>query len=499
MRSRKYYLVTIVILFLLVSNQHAALSQITPGVITMHEANSTIVYDWFTYVPTNLSKSEPAYILIDTSHKTSFDYSYDEATYARQHAEWRKSLAEQHKYVLLVPAIPRTPEYYTVAFQKECFLDSAELFYQRPNEKVNLMIDECIRTLEQDGYNVQEKVFVWGFSAGGMWANRYSLLHPERVRAFAAGQAGGALTLPESRYNATPMDWPIGVNDFLFLVGSSFNQNAYKEVPQFIYIGDQDTNTTLWGPGELWTQSQIDFIKATFGDTPPAILENQCDYLRALGYDITFRLYSGVGHEITSDMDNDVFEFFAQYRDSNDNSGNVFTDVPSAHWASDYINAIKEAGITTGYGDGTYGPEDPVSRDQMAVFIIRALYGETVTYSPTPYFTDVPSSHWAFKYIQKLKELGITTGCGSGQYCPEETVTRDQMAAFLVRARAGEDFICSPEPYFSDVPSNYWAFDYIQKLKELGITTGYGDGSYGPGDSVTRDQMAAFLYRAFLQ
>jgi hypothetical protein len=179
--------------------------------------------------------------------------------------------------------------------------------------------------------------------------------------------------------------------------------------------------------------------------------------------------------------------------------GGVFTDVLPAHWASDYINAIKEAGITTGYGDGTYGPEDPVSRDQMAVFIIRALYGETVTYSPTPYFADVPSSHWAFKYIQKLKELGITTGCGSGQYCPEETVTRDQMAAFLVRARAGEDFSCSSEPYFTDVPSNHWAFDYIQKLKELGITTGYGDGGYGPGDSVTRDQMAAFLWRAFLQ
>jgi hypothetical protein len=185
-----------------------------------------------------------------------------------------------------------------------------------------------------------------------------------------------------------------------------------------------------------------------------------------------------------------------------------FSDVPEGYWAKEYINAIYSYGITTGYAqddpntpenERRYGPEDPVSREQMAVFIIRALYGETFSYTPTPYFTDVPASHWAFKYIQKLKELGITTGCGSGQYCPEETVTRDQMAAFLVRARAGEDFTCSSEPYFSDVPSSHWAFDYIQKLKELGITTGYGDGSYGPGDSVTRDQMAAFLWRAFLQ
>jgi hypothetical protein len=179
-------------------------------------------------------------------------------------------------------------------------------------------------------------------------------------------------------------------------------------------------------------------------------------------------------------------------------SGQPFADVSSAHWAFDYIEAIKEAGITTGYGDGTYHPETPVTREQMAAFIIRAMHGETFSYTPTPYFTDVPASHWAFKYVQKLKELGITTGCGSGQYCPEEIVTREQMAAFLIRARVGEDFSYDQNPYFTDVPSDHWAFDYIQKLKELGVTTGCGSGQYCPQAEVTRDQMAAFLGRAFL-
>jgi hypothetical protein len=176
-----------------------------------------------------------------------------------------------------------------------------------------------------------------------------------------------------------------------------------------------------------------------------------------------------------------------------------FVDVALTHWAFDYINAIYDAGVTTGYGDGTYGPEDPVSREQMAAFIIRALSGEIFSYNSTPYFVDVPSSHWAFKYIQKLKELGITTGCGYNQYCPEEFVTRDQMAAFLVRATTGEEFSYSSTPYFTDVHSDHWAFDYIQKLKELGITTGCGSGRYCPYDFLTRDQMAAFLWRAFLQ
>jgi subtilisin family serine protease len=176
-----------------------------------------------------------------------------------------------------------------------------------------------------------------------------------------------------------------------------------------------------------------------------------------------------------------------------------FYDVPREHWAFSYINAIYQAGITTGCGQGTYCPENPVTRDQMAAFIIRAMFGEIFTYSPTPYFLDVPSSHWAFKYIQKLKELDITQGCSSNTFCPSSLVTRDQMAAFIIRAKIGEDFSYDLDPYFTDVPSSHWAFDYIQKLRELGITTGCGSDRYCPNDMATRDQMAAFLYRAFFR
>ena len=135
----------------------------------------------------------------------------------------------------------------------------------------------------------------------------------------------------------------------------------------------------------------------------------------------------------------------------------------------------------------------------MAAFIIRALEGESFSYPSTPYFTDVTPGMWCFKYVQRLRQRGLTTGCNSEgtMYCPEGTVTRAQMAAFLIRAKVGESFSYSTTPYFSDVPSTHWAFRYIQKLKELGITTGYGDGRYGPEDPVTRAQMATFLYRAF--
>ncbi len=197
-------------------------------------------------------------------------------------------------------------------------------------------------------------------------------------------------------------------------------------------------------------------------------------------------------------------------------AGATFSDV-SENVFTPYIYSLFTNAITVGCGNSEYCPSENVTRDQMAAFIIRALYTDTFTIaSQTSYFSDVPTSDTFFNYVQKVKDEGITVGCGNGEYCPSEDVTRDQMAAFLVRATqvaAGQsttNFTCnggvagasvncaSTTPYFSDVPATDSFFPYVQKLKELGITTGCGNGQYCPSEDVTRDQMAAFLARAFL-
>jgi probable HAF family extracellular repeat protein len=212
----------------------------------------------------------------------------------------------------------------------------------------------------------------------------------------------------------------------------------------------------------------------------------------------------------------------------------TFSDVSSTSIYENYIEAIYNNGITTGCGNNDYCPSEQVTRDQMAAFLVRGtqvaegqstvnftcnggVTGASVSCATTtPYFSDVPATDGFFPYVQKLYELGITTGCGNNNYCPSEDVTRDQMAAFLVRATqvaAGQstvNFTCNggvagasvncatTTPYFNDVPTTDSFFPYVQKLKELGITTGCGNGNYCPSEDVTRDQMAAFLARAFL-
>jgi len=190
-----------------------------------------------------------------------------------------------------------------------------------------------------------------------------------------------------------------------------------------------------------------------------------------------------------------------------------FTDVPPDYWAINYINAVKDAGITKGCNppqNDRFCPEDVVTRAQMAAFIIRAIEGEPTNYSTNPYFSDVPSTHWAFKYIQRVKERNIAQGyTGTNLYGPEDNVTREQMAKMLIMGLVSQGMIsepptdyCSTEAPFDDVSPSSWSCRYIKKLKELGITQGCNppdNNRYCPQNPVTRAQMATFIYRGFLQ
>lgn len=180
----------------------------------------------------------------------------------------------------------------------------------------------------------------------------------------------------------------------------------------------------------------------------------------------------------------------------------VFSDLPIGHWADDSIMAIYDAGITTGCSQNPlrYCPGDNVTREQMAAFITRALDrvpadGYCGTTNP---FSDVAHDRWSCKYIKRLAELGISSGYGDGRFGPNDFVTREQMAVFLTRAldMAPEDGYCRVANPFTDVAYDRWSCKNIKRLAELGITTGYGDGRFGPEAYVTRDQMAVFLTRA---
>jgi hypothetical protein len=113
-----------------------------------------------------------------------------------------------------------------------------------------------------------------------------------------------------------------------------------------------------------------------------------------------------------------------------------FDDVSTGYWAAAWIKQLAAEGITGGCGSGNYCPEAPVTRAQMAIFLLRSKHGSS--YSPpgaggSTGFGDVPPDYWAAAWIKQLVAEGISAGCGTSVYCPEVPVTRAQMAVFLVR------------------------------------------------------------------
>ncbi len=147
-----------------------------------------------------------------------------------------------------------------------------------------------------------------------------------------------------------------------------------------------------------------------------------------------------------------------------------------------------------------YCPNSTTTRGEMAVFIITAMFGgKSFSYTTTPYFADVPSTNLYFKFIQKLTDLGITAGCGSNDYCPDSLVTRGEMAVFIIVARYGSAPYTYPStPYFADVTPSSAFFPFVQKMAQLGITGGCSVGEFCPNDSLTRGQMAVFIVTGLL-
>ncbi|MBI3161353.1 MAG: S-layer homology domain-containing protein [Chloroflexi bacterium] len=160
------------------------------------------------------------------------------------------------------------------------------------------------------------------------------------------------------------------------------------------------------------------------------------------------KLYGGAAMGVTSSSENYKVLNNTAYTVANFRSAttpSLFADVPSTYWAADFIERLYNAGITGGCATGPlrYCPEASVTRAQMAIFILRGIHGSA--YIPPAatgvVFSDVPAGYWAAAWIERLSAEGITGGCSGTSYCPEANITRAQMAIFLLRGKYGSAYV----------------------------------------------------------
>ncbi|MBH0230789.1 S-layer homology domain-containing protein [Halobacillus yeomjeoni] len=156
------------------------------------------------------------------------------------------------------------------------------------------------------------------------------------------------------------------------------------------------------------------------------------------------------------------------------------------HWAENEVVYLVERNILTGYKDGSFKPDQKITRAEAATVIAKELKLKLVSSD----FSDVSDQHWADEYIGAAKKAGILNGYDDGTFGPDSKLSRAEMATIVSRAYElkGEKSI------FEDT-EEHWAHQYIDALAANGITNGYGDGTFKPDKSITRGEFAAFEAR----
>ena len=284
-------------------------------------------FNWPYYlsIPKNLSTHSILLVEPNNTGNVSDDWNVHDAA-ALSLVRWRSDFAVKLDVPLLVPTFPRPVNpwvpggIYTHALDRYSLLTDAVVSggsIRRVDLQLIAMIRDAQEKLAARGLGLDSKVFMMGFSASGAFTSRFTLLHPELVRAAAPGSPGGWPLAPVSEWwNGTKLRYPVGIADVESLIGKSVDLMSVAQVPQYIYVGDQDTNDAL-DRREL-PQEEVAVICANLNCAPAPYIANRWniseEMYSAAGISNEFVVYPGIAHTISQEIFDDIFRFFNRNR-----------------------------------------------------------------------------------------------------------------------------------------------------------------------------------------
>lgn len=168
-----------------------------------------------------------------------------------------------------------------------------------------------------------------------------------------------------------------------------------------------------------------------------------------------------------------------------------FSDVQPTDWFFPYVQWIVCNNIAGGYNDGTFRPNNNTTRAQASKIIVLASRWQLVS-PPAPTFSDVPVGSTFYSYIETAVQHNILTGYNDGTFRPGNSVTRGQFSKLAVLAR-GWALDNPVNARFTDVPVGSTFFQYVETAAAKGVLGGYNDGTFRPGNNATRAQMSKMV------
>lgn len=304
-------------------NTDSRISQLASGKFFLQDtlitvsANPTAGFrnDYLLFIPRGTSKGRKTTLLVEPNNSgftsDSLEKHREAAIFVATERSIGNNASTELKIPFLVPIFPRPkdrPLVYTHALDRDA-MTSEDEDIQRLDLQLKAMIKDARTLLARLEVPVEEKVLMTGFSASGSFVNRFAFLHPEILKAVAAGGLNGILMLPKKEMNFYSLNYPLGINDLQAITGKDFDLQAYRELPQFFFMGALDDNDAV-PYDDAYSSEERQLIFNTVGkEMQPQRWEKCQQIYRDEGVNARFRTYEEVGHWSTGEINLEVIYF----------------------------------------------------------------------------------------------------------------------------------------------------------------------------------------------
>jgi hypothetical protein len=286
--------------------------RVDPARLTEHAAQPDRGFHWpyLLVTPTASTAKQNASTLLVLPNNTGFATEDLELLRAGATCQLANTLAfaDQLGTPILVPMFPRPPagddNLYLHALSRESLMVKTPAV-ARVDLQLIAMIDDARAALAKSGTEARPRVLISGFSAAGMFANRFAVLHPDRTLAAAVGSPGGWPLAPTATDGRDILPYPVGIADVTTLTGAAIDLATLKQVAFFFFIGNEDKNDSVVFR-DSFSSSDEALVMRRFGKTPVTRWKDAQRLYGQTGLQAKFKLYPRAGHEVTQDMKADI-------------------------------------------------------------------------------------------------------------------------------------------------------------------------------------------------
>ncbi len=287
-------------------------------------ADDGFQFPYYLFIPDHVSTEDSVFMVVEPNNSGFVDDDLQKHMEKARRTATKDFymghyLAQEFQYPLVVPVFPRPKtdwKIYTHALDRDAMLQKVNAL-ERLDEQLINMVDDARKRLEEKQITTHLPFLLTGFSASGTFANRFTVLHPDRVFAVAAGGLNGLLMLPLDSLNGEILKYPVGVGDMEELTGSPFRKEQFLNTPQFYFMGGLDDNDAVpYNDG--YDENEREQIYRLLGkQMQPERWERCRQIYRDIHVDAVIRTYEGLGHEHPEEVKQEIVRFFQVNIDRN--------------------------------------------------------------------------------------------------------------------------------------------------------------------------------------